>query len=206
MTRLTQSLRIGGRDLGGVSEVNVATENATGVTIPAGKTGTLSTRTDNETGTLTMAEGHGITTGQVIDLYWDGGLRRAVLVGTVATNSVPIGADNGGKGDNLPAQGTAIVACVRQIVDLDVDGDTVVMAGADVSIGCRASIEFEQDDGTSIHALDLEGTSSEKGIWTQVPGATNVFEGAAIGRVAVSNGTSTSSCVVQFGLARDNVS
>jgi hypothetical protein len=61
--------------------------------------GTLSTRTDDDTGTLTMSGGHGIETGDTIVLQWDGGARYSVEVGTVAGNSVPI--DNG-RGDVLP--------------------------------------------------------------------------------------------------------
>lgn len=36
-------------------------------------TGTLSTRTSDTAGVLTVAEGHGIVAGDVIDVYWDGG-------------------------------------------------------------------------------------------------------------------------------------
>lgn len=77
------------------------------VTVPVGKTGTLSTRTNNSDGTLTLTANHGIETGDVIDLYWSGGSRRNVTVGTVSVNSVPI---SSGAGTNLPVQATAIVA------------------------------------------------------------------------------------------------
>lgn len=77
--------------------------------IPAAKSGTLTTRTDDDTGILTMTSGHGITTGQKLDVFWAGGSRRNMTVGTVATNSVPIDL---GSGDNLPAASTAITAMV----------------------------------------------------------------------------------------------
>jgi hypothetical protein len=89
-------------------------------TLPAAKTGTLSTRTNDTTGTLTMVAGHGLTTGAIIDLYWAGGNRYGVVVGTVATNSVPI---SGGDGDNLPIATTAITAVVQQNVNIFIDGD-----------------------------------------------------------------------------------
>ena len=38
--------------------------------LAAGKAGTLSTRTDNTDGTLTLGSGHGITDGQVISIFW----------------------------------------------------------------------------------------------------------------------------------------
>lgn len=87
--------------------------------LPLAKVGELTTRTDNETGTLTMDTGHGITTGARLDLYWadgDGagtpGSRRGITVGTVSGNTVPIGADNSGSGDNLPLVNTAITAMI----------------------------------------------------------------------------------------------
>ena len=59
-------------------------------TVQPAKTGTLSTRTSTTVGTLTMAGGHGITTGVLIDLFWSGGSRARVTVGSVSGNSVPI--------------------------------------------------------------------------------------------------------------------
>jgi hypothetical protein len=68
--------------------------------------GTLTTRSDDDTGTLTMDDGgHGIATGAVVTLLWDGGSRGGVAVGTVAGVSVPI---DGGSGDVLPATSTAV--------------------------------------------------------------------------------------------------
>lgn len=83
------------------------------VTVPIAKAGTLTTRTDNDTGTLTMSTGHGIVDADTIDLYWTGGCRRGMTVGTVSVNSVPI---DGGSGDNLPIATTAIIVgkCTTQ--------------------------------------------------------------------------------------------
>jgi hypothetical protein len=58
-------------------------------TLAAAKGGTLTTRTSDTAGTLTMSSGHGITDGQVIDIYWSTGQVTSATVGTVATNSVP---------------------------------------------------------------------------------------------------------------------
>ncbi|MBK9128182.1 MAG: hypothetical protein IPM13_10320 [Phycisphaerales bacterium] len=68
-----------------------------------GKRGTLTTRTSDTAGTLTMESGHGIATGNTIHVYWDGGKRIGVTVGTVSGTSVPI---SGGSGDNLPDAST----------------------------------------------------------------------------------------------------
>lgn len=95
------------------------------IPLAGGKTGTLSTRTDDETGTLTLESGHGITTGAIIDLYWSGGSRRNITVGTVSGTSVPIGADDSGFGSNLPTATTAVIACVQTEFNVSIDGDEV---------------------------------------------------------------------------------
>lgn len=74
------------------------------------KAGTLTVRTDANTGTLTMTDAdHGITTGARLDLYWDGGMRRGITVGTVSGVTVPIDL---GDGDDLPTVATVITAMV----------------------------------------------------------------------------------------------
>jgi len=76
--------------------------------------GRLTTRTDDETGTLTMdSAGHGIATGNKINISWASGARYNITVGTVSGTSVPIGADNSGDGDPLPPDETDIMAIVR---------------------------------------------------------------------------------------------
>jgi len=88
--------------------------------VPVAKIGQLTTRTDANTGTLTMTTGHGITTGATIIIFWTGGSRRSV-VGTVSVISVPIDL---GAGTDLPANLTAITAMVPVSVTTGFPGDT----------------------------------------------------------------------------------
>lgn len=91
--------------------------------IPAAKVGTLTTRTDNDTGTFTMDSGHGFSTGNKIDVFWPTGSRRN-MTATVTVNSVVL---DGGSGDVLPAAATAITAMKPVEVTVPtIDGDTVV--------------------------------------------------------------------------------
>ena len=83
----------------------------TAITAMVRRVGTLTTRTDRNTGTLTMSPGHGITTGETIDIRWGSLNRYNVVVGTVAGNSVPI---DFGTGDILPLAASAITAVVRK--------------------------------------------------------------------------------------------
>ena len=118
-------------------------------TMAVAKIGSLTTRTNNTDGELTMNAGHGIATGNRLDLYWTvGGVkgsRRGVVVGTVATNQVPI---TGGSGDNLPADESPITAQVpvekpfsvvgNNVAGLavysDKGGQVVIVDGADVEL------------------------------------------------------------------------
>lgn len=97
---------------------NAAVE--TSPSVPAAKTGQLTTRTSTTVGTLTMDPGHGFTTAAIISLFWTGGSRRDVVVGTVSTNSVPF---SGGSGDDLPANLTTITAMVPTSVVFVLAGD-----------------------------------------------------------------------------------
>jgi hypothetical protein len=98
--------------------------------LAAAKTGTLTTRTNGTTGTLTMTAGHGLSTGDKIDIYWSGGIAYNVTVGTVATNSVPIASANG---DALPVVGTAVTVMVPTSYEFAFDNANLktLMVGCD---------------------------------------------------------------------------
>lgn len=83
------------------------------IRVPHGFNGTLTTRTDGNTGVITLSPGHGIATGDKVDIYWAGGVQKNVTVGTVSTNSMPFDL---GVGRDLPAATTAVV--VTKQVDL----------------------------------------------------------------------------------------
>ncbi len=69
-----------------------------------GAAGTLSTRTSDTAGVLTMSPGHGWTTGLQVAIVWDGGERDNATI-SVSGNAVTF---SGGAGAVLPAQGTVI--------------------------------------------------------------------------------------------------
>jgi hypothetical protein len=132
------------------------------VELPAAKAGTLTTRTDNTTGTITGASGHGIVTADRIDLYWPGGQRRNVLVGTVAGTSIPF---SGGTGDNLPAASTAVTFVKPQAEPLLIDGSSVVAIL--IHSAQRATVSLKLSDLTT----EAYGRVVQAGIpWTFVKG------------------------------------
>ena len=161
-------------------------------TLPAAKTGTLTTRTDDTDGELTMAASHGITTGATIDLDWDGGSRYGVTVGTVATNDVPI---SGGSGDNLPIATTAITATLRTTANLYIDGDNVNLIAFelqtnDKSLRTAGRISFFDADDGAIAQLDLIANTPQ--VFDFDGGATNILTGDPITYIVASTaGSST---------------
>lgn len=86
--------------------------------IPGAKVGELTTRTDNNTGVLTMAAGHGFTTDYPGDptrlmVFWtNAGVTewRWMFINEVDGNDVTV---DGGEGYNLPTVNTAITAMVE---------------------------------------------------------------------------------------------
>lgn len=160
-------------------------------TLSAAKSGTLTTRTDNNTGTLTMANGHGITTGQIIDIYWSGGVQRTVTVGTVATNEVPI---DGGIGDNLPADETAITAVVQKAINLAIDGDNadiiaIVLETVDKTIRTAANVQFLDAAADVIAEIDL--VTNVPQVWDIEGGSANPFTGDPITNLKASQANVT---------------
>jgi hypothetical protein len=160
-------------------------------TLTAAKSGTLTTRTSDTVGTLTMAAGHGITTGQIIDIYWTGGVQYGVTVGTVATNSVPISL---GDGDNLPTAATVITAVVQKSINLAIDGDNadilaIVLETIDKSLRTAAHVQFRDAANAEIAEIDLVANVPQ--VWDLAGGSANPFTGNPITNLKASQANVT---------------
>lgn len=119
-------------------------------TIPVADAGTLTTRTDANTGTVTMtASDHGITTGSIVDVYWSGGQRRGMLVGSVSGTSVPIDL---GSGTDLPVTTTAVQVAVVQSYSLNVTGNQLaaLLASADFT-RAQVVLKSQLNDSTQLN-------------------------------------------------------
>ena len=183
-TQLTQNLSVSLE-----SSINIVAASA-----PGGKTGTLTTRTDNDTGTLTMVSGHGLTTGDKVDIFWAGGSRYNVTVGTVSGNSVPIDV---GSGTNLPSTSTAVVVCKPQQFSCQVDGDLVVAVG----FGSTNKIIVTFFDASNAVLLSKEVVAGQIWSWDENTVDTNPFAGMAVSYVKLSNGgTAAADIKLAFGL------
>jgi hypothetical protein len=101
-------------------------------TILAAQPATLTTRTSNTAGSLTMTNAtHGIITGQRVDLYWTGGRCYGAVVGTVAGSVVPIATVSGGS--VLPAATTAITVGIPKSISFGLTGNNLTFLGLKAS-------------------------------------------------------------------------
>lgn len=172
------------------------------VALPVGKAGTLSTRTDDNTGEATLGASHGITTGMIVDVYWDGGVRYGMTVGTVDVNDVPL---DGGAGDNLPTQATAIVVTEQVIVNTTLDGDALNIIGIMLKVAAGATgkghVDFQDAANDSIKAMSLVGNSPY--VNDIDGGQANAFTGDPITHCHASNGSSTVAGTLQIVAGAD---
>lgn len=128
-------------------------------TLTKGQAGTLSTRTDDDEGTVTLGAAHGITTGQHVDIYWTVSgvdyIARDVTVGTVSETSVPI--TTGGT-PVLPAQATAVIVSPISI-------NTFAVSYADVDVIFARMTGAGSMDMRTDAASVLELTLAENTLW-----------------------------------------
>jgi len=196
---LSSTLQVAGLTI--TSSVERSAEGVIGqeVSLPAGKAGTLTTRTDDDTGVATLSEGHGIADSDYVDVYWAGGVRYGMDVTSVDGTAVSIDL---GSGDNLPTQDSAIVVTARVEIDVDFDGDLVELIG--VGSNKRAHVEFQESDGTEIMAQEIP--AGEGWSWAADQGVANPLTGNPVGKVQASCGDSASAAALKIGVVYDSVS
>lgn len=165
------------------------------IDLPAGIAGTLTTRTDNDTGVITVASGHGITTSDVVTVFWTGGSRYKLTV--TATTSTTISVDVGA-GTNLPTANTAVVVG-KEITS------TLVVAGSSLTAWAlkndnRISAQFRATATVTLFSdiAKSEGLSWVSGIYT------NPLAAASITTLVLANGE-TSTTTVGFALLKSSV-
>jgi hypothetical protein len=166
------------------------------VAVAAGSAGTLTTRSGDTAGTVTTTDAHTITTGQRVDLYWDGGCRRGCVAGTVVVKAIPI---TGGAGDVLPTQTTAMTIVVPILMDIAVLGTNV-----DVILlysSARGQFVFVTDVPAEIYAVTLAAGASWD--WTEVNGIANPLTGQSVAGVYVSHG-GVAAATMRAGLLYNN--
>jgi len=149
--------------------------------------GTLTTRTDNDTGTITMAEGHGFLNDDIVDVYWSGGVRYGMTVSSQGATTMVVGAVGIGAGDNLPAEGTALTVAKQQEVTLNIHGDSLEMFV--IHATGRAHLDI-QDAGGSELVVEIPApsgtTEGEFYVWSTDSGFVNPIASDTIIKALVS--------------------
>jgi hypothetical protein len=188
-------------DVGGESMNSTITREADGHvglghTLAAAVAGTLSTRTTDTTGTLTLT-GHTLANGDVIDVYWSGGRRYNVDVGVVSGDDVPI---SGGSGDILPAATTAVTAAEQEVLNhADFEGDLLHAIG--ILCGQRGHVGLYGSGDTEHLPLDL--VASE--LWSWISGGTeaNPIAGDTIVELRATQASATATASLKLGTVHD---
>ena len=187
---ISETVTVGGLTLSETTTVNAENAIIKDVSVPAGKVSQLTTRTDNTTGTVTGPTGHGITTAQVVDLYWVGGARRQVVVGTVSGLLIPI---SGGVGDVLPANLTAVTICPRTAVNVVIAAADLNFLAMQVPASVRGSFALREGGG----AYPINQTQNGVWHWTTGNGEANPL-GAYTSTILYMSHDSTVAQKMQF--------
>lgn len=188
---ISETVSVGGLTLTETTQVTAENAVIKDVLVPAGKAGTLTTRTNNTDGSVTTtAGGHGIVNAQVVDLYWVGGSRRNVVVGTVAGSVIPF---TGGVGDNLPVATTAITISARVSVAVALVGADVAMLACQVPASVRGTFSLRETG----NAYPVNQTQLGVWHWTANNGVANPLTGYTTNNLFLSH-DSTSAQRMQF--------
>src|SRR5262245_8395652 len=145
------------------------------VTLPAAKAGTLTTRTDNDTGVVTVASGHGIADTDTVDLYWDGGRRYGVDVTATTGTTISIDA---GAGANLPIATTPVTIVKQVTINVALDGDAAAVVAVSLeflsaTVNGDGHATFKDAAGDSIANIDLEPNTPQ--VYDVAGGQANPF-------------------------------
>ena len=203
---VSQSVTVGGVTISGSLSRDGYGQEGGEVTLDAGNAGSLTTRTDDNTGVITAdSADHDIASSDVVDVYWGSGSTAGIRRGMTATVSGTAISVDGGAGDNLPVATTDVVVDKQATINMDFTGSEVTIAG--VCSQYRSSVAFQEGDGTAIFSLDLgkSGNDAEVWTWTTYAKESTPFS-AAVGRVKTSNGDSENSNTVTIGVLLNNLS
>lgn len=197
MANLQLSGSIGGVGFSGaIADTGGGQEGSTW-TIAKGYAGSLTTRTDNDTGVVTTTSTPtGISNSDLVDVYWAGG-KRYGMTATVSGSEVTL---DGGAGDNLPAQDTACVICEPTAGVLEVTGDNVEQIV--VASSRRAIVCFMTSAPAVIAAVEVAAGGAY--VWSSSLGTTNPLAGEVVASLLISTGDSSYDSTVKVGIDYDN--
>ena len=165
--------------------------------IAAGDLGSLSTRTDADTGVVTVDDsGHAFNVGDRVDIYWAGGCRRGMAVTVVSGALITV---DSGDGDDLPSQGVDVTIIEPTLFDIVVLGTNVNA----ILLGTEKLGQFSFVDSSAAEDFQKEVGAGCVWDWLEDNGETNPITGDSIAGVYVSHGH-TAACLMKVGIVYDN--
>ncbi len=190
--------QIGGLSMSGLITRTGDASLAHQIALPKGTAGTLTGRTDDDTGVATLESGHGLQNADTVDVYWDGGMRYG-MDAQVAGDAITL---DGGSGDNLPTHTppTAVVVTLQVQIDSDFDGDNVKMIVA--LCDQRAHIDFQDGGSASLAAVELQ--ADEQWYWVDDQGIANPLTGNPVDDIFASNADPASAATLQVAAIYDS--
>lgn len=173
------NLSVGGVSISGNVSATGDGQISVNPTLAVGWAGSLTTRTDDNTGVVTATEaGHTIADSDVCDVFWEGGIRYGMTADVTGT-AITL---DGGAGDNLPIATTEVVVCKRTVVNCAFDGDDLQMLGMQAPY--RAHVDFRDSGDASLYAAELVAGVPQA--WF----ASFPITGNAVATIHMSNGDS----------------
>jgi hypothetical protein len=186
--RITTQYRIAGRVVEATVLREDETASTTQVALPAGLAGVLTTRTGDAAGTVTVAEGHGITTSDKVSVFWSGGAAHGLSVGSTTGTTVVVATSAIIDGAVLPAQDTVVVIAKAVETTFTHEGNDIAVFVA-FSRG-RLSVVVADDAPASVYAADIPADESVAYIEDFSIG-TNPFAGDTLTQVVLANGSTS---------------
>jgi hypothetical protein len=174
------------------------------VALPVGQAGTLTTRTNDGEGVITLSTGHGIAATTIVDIYWAAGARYGVRIDSLSgTGDVALAFDDtpAATGDVLPVATTAVVVTPRVSINVAIDGDEVEMFG--VHSTQRGQVSFYDVGDALIKQYELEIAESVES-WHSSMTGTNPLTGNPITYARASNASSTTAATLTILALEDS--
>ncbi len=182
MPKLNATVDIGELRIKGRITRDAESEIGLDIALPAGKSGSLTARSAADVGQVDLAAGHGILVGDQVDVYWSGG--QAHLFDVSAVNGDVVSIEYGG-GDDLPAQGTAvIVSLIVETNNAYITGNLLALLAAECDRRGQVHFTPYPDDGAKNIAL----AAGELWRWISREDTTNPLSGAVVDHVYCSCG------------------
>jgi len=151
-----------------------------------------------------------ITTDDYVDIYWEVGGVKGVLYNADVSN-VTAGAvtviDTNGMGDNLPANTSACIIAVHQVIAGEFEGGDASILAVRCNAG-RSYVVFAEGSeaaGSAHFAHDVP--DGEGWVWSEgFNGITNPIAGHTIDNIWVSTADVTADQLITVGILYDSVS